>query len=52
MTGSPLFTRANKRVEIVPVQEATIFDLALVKAQLASASGVQIRTESFTETGV
>jgi uncharacterized YigZ family protein len=48
--------RAAKRVEIVPVQEASIFvpfsDLALVKARLSSASGVQIRNESFTEAGV
>lgn len=48
--------RAAKRVEIVPVREATIFvpfsDLALVKARLSSASGVQIRNESFTEAGV
>jgi uncharacterized YigZ family protein len=48
--------RAAKRVEIVPVQEATIFapfsDLALVKARLSGASGVQIRNESFTEAGV
>jgi uncharacterized YigZ family protein len=48
--------RSTKRVEIVPVREATIFvpfsDLALVKARLSSASGVQIRRESFTETGV
>ncbi|MBD2749477.1 YigZ family protein [Microvirga sp. BT688] len=48
--------RAAKRIEIVPVQEATIFvpfsDLALVKARLSSASGVQIRNESFTEAGV
>jgi uncharacterized YigZ family protein len=48
--------RASKRVEIVPVQEATIFvpfsDLALVKARLSSASGVQIRNENFTEAGV
>ena len=48
--------RAAKRVEIVPVQEATIFvpfsDLALVKARLSGASGVQIRNENFTEAGV
>jgi uncharacterized YigZ family protein len=48
--------RAAPRVEIVPVQEASIFvvffDLALVKARLSSASGVQIRHESFTEAGV
>ena len=48
--------RAAPRVEIVPVQEVSIFvlfsDLALVKARLSSASGVQIRNESFTEAGV
>jgi putative IMPACT (imprinted ancient) family translation regulator len=48
--------RAAPRVEIVPVRESTIFvlfsDLALVKARLSSASGVQIRHESFTEAGV
>jgi uncharacterized YigZ family protein len=48
--------RAAPRIEIVPVQEATIFvpfsDHALVKARLSSASGVQIRHESFTEAGV
>jgi putative IMPACT (imprinted ancient) family translation regulator len=47
---------ATHRVEIVAVQEATIFvpfsDLALVKARLTSASGVHIRNESFTEAGV
>jgi uncharacterized YigZ family protein len=48
--------RAAKRVEIVPVQEATIFvpfpDLVLVRARLSRASGVQIRNERFTEAGV
>ena len=48
--------RAASRDEIVPVQEASIFvlfsDLALVKARLSSASGVQIRHEGFTEAGV
>src|SRR5689334_23325152 len=48
--------RTAPRVEIVPVQEASIFvsfsDLALVKARLSTASGVQIRHESFTEAGV
>jgi uncharacterized YigZ family protein len=48
--------RAANRVEIVPVQEVTIFvpfsDLALVKARLSNASGVQVRHESFTEAGV
>ncbi len=47
--------RAGKLVEIVAVREATITvtfsDLALVKARLASSAGVQIRHESFTETG-
>jgi putative IMPACT (imprinted ancient) family translation regulator len=47
--------RAAKRVEIVPI-EATIFvpfsDLALVRARLSGASGVQIRNENFTEAGV
>jgi len=48
--------RAATLVEIVPVQEATIFipfsDSALVKARLASIAGVHLRQESFTETGV
>jgi uncharacterized YigZ family protein len=47
--------RAGTLVEIVAVCEATITvtfsDLALVKARLASTVGVQIRQESFTETG-
>jgi uncharacterized YigZ family protein len=47
--------RAGTLVEIVAVREATITvtfsDLALVKARLASPVGVQIRQESFTETG-
>jgi uncharacterized YigZ family protein len=47
--------RAGTLVEIVAVREATITvtfsDLALVKARLASTVGVQIRQESFTETG-
>jgi uncharacterized YigZ family protein len=47
--------RASDPVEIVAVQEATISttfsDLALVRARLASVGGVQIRRESFTETG-
>jgi uncharacterized YigZ family protein len=47
--------RAGTLVEIVAVREATITvtfsDLALVKARLASPVGVQIRQESFAETG-
>jgi uncharacterized YigZ family protein len=47
--------RAGKLVEIVAVQGATIAvsfsDLALVQARLASTAGVQIRQESFTESG-
>ncbi|MBA1159193.1 IMPACT family protein [Microvirga mediterraneensis] len=47
--------RAGKLVAIVAVHEATITvtfsDLALVQARLASSAGVQIRQESFTETG-
>lgn len=47
--------RAANRVEIVPVQEATIFvpfsDLALVRARLAGIPGVHLRNESFSETG-
>jgi len=43
-------------VEIVPVQEATIFvpfsDASLVRARLSSITGVHLRHESFTETGV
>ena len=42
-------------MEVIPVQEATIVaafsDLALVKARLANAPGVQVLSESFTETG-
>lgn len=47
--------RASNPVEILAVKEATITtafsDLALVKARLASIENVQIRGESFTETG-
>jgi putative IMPACT (imprinted ancient) family translation regulator len=47
--------RTGKLVEIVAVRNASItvtFSyLALVKARLASSAGVQIRQESFTETG-
>jgi uncharacterized YigZ family protein len=47
--------RAGTLVEIVAVREATITvtfsDLTLVKARLASTVGVQIRQESFTDTG-
>lgn len=47
--------RAGTLVEVVAVREATITvpfsDLALVKARLASTVGVQIRQESFAETG-
>jgi uncharacterized YigZ family protein len=47
--------RTGKLVEIVAVRDATITvtfsDLALVQARLASTAGVQIRQESFTETG-
>lgn len=48
--------RAAPLVEIVAVQEAAIFvpfsDLALVKARLAGIAAVQIRHESYTDTGV
>jgi len=47
--------RASPMVGIVALREAVITapfsDLALVRARLANAAGVQIRNESFTETG-
>ncbi|HZH11102.1 MAG TPA: YigZ family protein [Microvirga sp.] len=47
--------RASSMVDIVALREAVITapfsDLALVRARLANAAGVQIRNESFTETG-
>ncbi len=47
--------RTGKLVGIVAVREAiiavTFFDLALVKAWLASIAGVRIRQERFTEGG-
>ncbi len=47
--------RASPLVEVIPVQEATIVaafsDLALVKARLANAPGVQVLSENFNETG-
>lgn len=47
--------RTGTLIEIVAVQDATIVtsfsDLALVKARLGNIAGVQISSESFTETG-
>ncbi|SCZ07326.1 IMPACT family protein [Microvirga guangxiensis] len=47
--------RTATLIEIVAVQDATIVtsfsDLALVKARLGNIAGVQISSESFTETG-